>query len=82
LLVAWLGLSVVWFPRWLAIWCALAGIWEVALFVTSVAGSSVLLALYPVYALGGGIGLELAIAVAFWRRAAASATRAVPAPGA
>jgi hypothetical protein len=80
LLVASLGLSVGWFPRWLAIWCALAGTWQVAGFLTTVAGSSVLLALYPVYALGGGIGLELAIAAAFWRRAAISVTQPAPAP--
>lgn len=72
LLVASAALSVVGFPRWLAGWFALSGIWPLVSNTLSFVGSPLQLTnLFPLYMVLGIAGLHLAIAVAFWRRAPA-----------
>lgn len=76
LLVASGAFSLVGFPRWLAIWSALAGVLGLAFAAVFFAGGS-LVPFFPgiVLQLAVGIlGLHLAIAAAFWRRAPAPAS--------
>ena len=72
LLVASAALSVRGFPRWLAGWFGLSGIWPLVSNTLSFVDSPFqVTGLFPLYMILGIAGLHLAIAVAFWRRAPA-----------
>jgi hypothetical protein len=69
LLLASAGLSLGGFPRWLAAWFGLSGIWSVTAQVFNVGGSAFFMSLFLVDAVAGLIAPFLAVAVVFWRRA-------------
>ena len=80
LVIASLALSRAGVPRWLAVWFALAGIYSVANQLAVVATGALLPgALFLVFMLGQDL-VSLAMAVIFWRGAAAPAARVAPAP--
>lgn len=68
LLLASAGLSLAGFPRWLAVWFGLSGLYAVVAQVVLAAGSTALLPVFPLYAVVGLIAPFIAVAVAFWRR--------------
>lgn len=68
LLLASAGLSLAGFPRWLAVWFGLSGLYAVVAQVVFAAGSTVLQPAFPLYAVVGLIAPFIAVAVAFWRR--------------
>jgi len=68
LLLASAGLSLVGFPRWLAIWFGLSGLYAVGAQLVFAAGSTTLQPVFPLYAIVGLIAPFIAVAVAFSRR--------------
>jgi hypothetical protein len=69
LLVAWTAWEWMGFPRWLAVWLAIHGVLGLALFCLRATGSLGVL-LLPVILLDaiiGLLGLQLALALTFWR---------------
>jgi hypothetical protein len=68
LLVAWVAWRSKRFPRWLAVFLAIAGLLGLVLFILRAAGSPGAL-LLPIILLGilGLVGVHVAMAVTFWR---------------
>src|SRR5207253_8282123 len=58
LLIASAARGLAGFPRWLAVWFALAGIWPLVVLGANAAGSPALMAAFPLYAIAGIIALH------------------------
>lgn len=67
LLLGSVGLSLAGFPRWLAVWLGLSGLWAITAQVAAAAGSTLFESAFLVYAILGLLAPLLAIALAFWR---------------
>lgn len=73
--VIWSGAE---FPRWLAVWIGVAGIYPIVQRLLAIAGVD-LRPYFPVYSILGLDALFIAIAVLFWRRRSSELPRNQPA---
>jgi hypothetical protein len=80
LLIAWLAFSQAGVPRWVTVWFALMGLYAVANQLSFVALGSLLPGVFFLVFMLGQDLVSLALAITFWRGAAAPATRVAPAP--